>query len=124
MRRALALTAMICLLVQAAVVVSAQAVLWAGAAENWQACQCIHGEHAICPMHHKPAPGSKQCVWRSAGDHSDAVLASLVGVIGFAQQSTGMAAPPEVAVGRPSSSSPVLRSIPPDSPPPRLPIAR
>lgn len=120
-RCALGRIAVACLLSQLAVVSSAHAALWAGAADQWRECQCVHGDHAVCPMHHTPSPDSKRCVWRSAGDHSDVVLASLVGVLGFSQQSLQAVVPgPDSRFARPASESLVARFTPPDSPPPRL----
>ena len=121
MRRLLGPIAVVCLLLQAAVVVSAQTALWMGAADNWRECQCIHGEHAICPMHHARTPGSERCVWRTAGDHSGAVLASLVGVFGFLQPSVPAAIPAHSRVTtRAAAESLVALFTSPDSPPPRL----
>lgn len=83
-------------------------------------CTCSHGDHAICPMHHKPAPGSKLCLMGSAEDAGAAVLTSLFGGVGL------VPAPPSTA--RPDSQRAVvlgdarthsLRPAPPDPPPPR-----
>jgi hypothetical protein len=39
-------------------------------------CTCLHGEHAMCPMHHKLPAG--RCAMRPSADTGAAVLASVL----------------------------------------------
>jgi hypothetical protein len=42
-------------------------------------CACDHGDHAYCPMHHKPDPDHKQC---SMGSGMTGNLAGLTSMFG------------------------------------------
>ena len=46
------------LVMQGALLIAPSVVLLT-AHEETAECTCMHGEHAICPMHHRPAPGSR-----------------------------------------------------------------
>jgi hypothetical protein len=106
---------------QVATVTTAPVVFWIGSGEELLECTCSHGDHAICPMHHKPAPGSKVCPMKSADDSSAAVLTSLLTGVGLLAEPTDLAAPVSiqtVLVTEATRSS--LRPAPPDPPPPRV----
>ena len=120
-RRALGRIAVAWLLCQAATLTLVPTALWSGAAgAHLVECTCSHGDHATCPMHHKPAPGSKLCLMRSANDSGVAVLSWLLNGVGLM---------PATAAGVVPASQPVrvffavtttsLRPAPPDPPPPR-----
>jgi hypothetical protein len=83
-------------------------------------CTCGHGAYAMCPMHHRPV-GTPRCSIRGGGDLATATLAALLGGIGVI--------PTRVLIGEPAvaasriflaDTSRILRSTPPDSPPPRV----
>jgi hypothetical protein len=82
-------------------------------------CTCTHGDHAMCPMHHRSSrPGA--CGMCDTSNPAIALVASLVGLPGLAPpaESTqtairaGYRAPVDV-------SHESLRPVPPDPPPPR-----
>ena len=84
LRRALGRIAVAWLLCQAATLTLVPTAFWSGAAGvHLLECTCAHGDHAICPMHHKPAPGSKLCLMRSANDSGIAVLSWLLNGVGL-----------------------------------------
>lgn len=120
MRRALPRIALTWLLCHAATLTVATTVLWPGHAEGLLECTCAHGDHTYCPMHHKPAPGSKLCLMQSANDTSSAVLSSLFGALGLVATSPqSVALQAERGIGIIDSTTPSLRPAPPDPPPPR-----
>jgi hypothetical protein len=83
-------------------------------------CTCSHGDHATCPMHHKPAAGSKHCTMRSTGDSGSGVLSSLLGPLGlipFRASSISPAPARPLRLVEPATTT--LRTAPPDLPPPR-----
>ena len=83
LRPALGLITAIWLTTQGALLMSTSLVLLAVSHDDATAeCTCVHGSNAICPMHHRPASGSKVCVIGST-DSGLATLGSLV-------QSTGL----------------------------------
>jgi hypothetical protein len=120
MRRVLGRVAIAWLFCQASALTFAPVVFWYGSAEAGRVeCRCTHGDHAVCPMHHKPAPGSKICLMQSADDSSRAVLSWLlnVGVVpapgeAVVLEPTGRRLVFEISVTAPGS-------LPPDPPPPR-----
>jgi hypothetical protein len=119
-RRILRPVVMTWLLCQTATLSLAPIVFSISAAEQLLECTCTHGDHAVCPMHHRPAPDSKLCLMQSADDSSEAVFSPLVGAVGLLPAKTQVAAP---IVERPLISleitAPFLRPAPPDPPPPR-----
>ena len=82
-------------------------------------CTCTHGDHAMCPMHHRStAPGA--CTLRGMSDPAITLLASLVGHPGLSPQSKrGPEIDPLVQSSNTDSFSPSLPPVPPDPPPPR-----
>ena len=120
LRRSLGPIAAVWLVCQTSIVVMVPAVFWAASAEELLECTCTHGDHAMCPMHHKPAPGSPICLMRSANDSGTAVLTALFGAAGVLPAASSVAAPVPIYVlipGEPAATS--LRPAPPDPPPPR-----
>jgi hypothetical protein len=99
----------------------APAVVWASTAEMLLECTCSHGDHAVCPMHHKPAPDAKRCLMRSAQDKSDiAVLGSLFGGLGLTPEVSTASVPTLIApITLAEIVTKALGSDPPDPPPPR-----
>ena len=121
MRRAISRIAVTWLLCQVATLTLAPTVLWFGSGTQLLECTCTHGDHAICPMHHKPAPGSKLCLMGSANDVETGVLTSLFGAGGLLPASTSSVRPEfQRAVVAPRPNARSLHPVPPDPPPPRL----
>jgi hypothetical protein len=119
LRRALHRIAVTFLLCQAATLTLAPTLLWFGSTEELLECTCLHGDHAICPMHHKPVPGSKICLMRGAHDSSVAVF-SWLSHLGVVPTPTGAPVAERPPVSRPIDfPAPSLRPAPPDLPPPR-----
>jgi hypothetical protein len=121
LRRAVAPIAGAWLFCQAATMTVAPVVFSISSTEELLVCTCTHGDHAICPMHHKPAPGTKICLMRSANDNGGtAILTSLLAGVGPIAEQTTIAAPSSISTRiiieatRPSG-----RSAPPDPRPPR-----
>src|SRR5437773_11345069 len=118
-RSALRAIALTWLVMQSAALASTPVLLSLPSHEMEPECSCIHGPNAICPMHHKPAPGSKVCVI-GATDDGLAALTSLFHLTSL------VPAPIEADILAFSDStfvdpaaSPVLQIAAPDLPPPR-----
>lgn len=100
---------------------AATATILAIGSESLLECTCAHGDHAMCPMHHHQAPGSKRCFMRSADADGAAVLTSLFGVVAIAAASPSIASEELAVSPRFTALAPrSLRPVPPDPPPPRL----
>jgi hypothetical protein len=120
LRRVLPGVAFAWLLCQSATLALAPASLWPGSADELLECTCGHGEHAVCPMHHKPAPGSTICLMGRAHDNTTAVLTSLFAGAGPLPAPPAPSAPdarPAIVIAEDTTRS--LRQAPPDPPPPR-----
>jgi len=122
LRRTLGRIAVTWLLCQVSTMTLAPIVMWFGSGEALLECTCTHGDHAICPMHHKPVPGSKICLMGSADNDSTGVLTSVFGGVGLAPAPTPAAVPPGplLAVLALDTTAHSLRPAPPDPPPPRV----
>lgn len=121
LRRILSRIAVAWLVCHAATLTLAPIHLWLGSVEALLECKCTHGDHAICPMHHKPAPGSRLCVMGSASEDGVAVPASLFSGVGPLPTHTYAARPESHrALFVVEYSTLSLRPPPPDPPPPRL----
>jgi len=120
LRRALGPIAVTWLLCQVATIAAAPVVIGLGASEELLECKCTHGDHAICPMHHRPAPGSKICLMGSANNTSTAVLTSLFTGVGLIGDPFQVIAPSSTYTRVRTHGTPLsLRPAPPDPPPPR-----
>jgi hypothetical protein len=121
LRRALGRIAIVWLVCQAATLTLVPTAFSSGSAGiHLVECTCSHGDHATCPMHHKPAPDSKLCLMRSANDSGIAVLSWLLNGVGLVPSTTHGA----VAASQPARvffdvTTASLRPAPPDPPPPR-----
>lgn len=105
---------------QVAGLATAPVVVWISTAEMLLECTCSHGDHAVCPMHHKSDPDSKRCLMRSAQDSSTASLGSLFGGVGLTPVLSTTGEPvPTAAVILTKVTTKSLGSDPPDPPPPR-----
>jgi hypothetical protein len=119
LRRALPRIAVTWLLCQTATLTLAPAILWFGSSEDVLECTCIHGDHAICPMHHKPAPGTKICLMRGAGDSTVAVF-SWLSTIGLTPAAEGVLVAERPPLPRSTDfETPTFHRTPPDPLPPR-----
>lgn len=120
LRRALGRIAVAWLFCQTATMTVAPILLVSGSADSELECTCTHGDHAICPMHHKPAPGSKLCFLRSADPGGIASLSWLFNGVGLlpapAPDITPVAQHIRVRIHVTTASR---RPVPPDPPPPR-----
>lgn len=115
--RPIAVTWLLC---QAATLSLAPIAFSTGTAEQLLECTCTHGDHAVCPMHHKPAPNSTLCLMQSADDNGNAVLGPLLGPVGLLPvqaQVTALLIERSLASLEITTTS--LRPAPPDPPPPR-----
>jgi hypothetical protein len=118
-RHARALLTSLWLVVQAILLISPSIELLA-AHEQIAECTCAHGEHAICPMHHRPAPGSKICLIGSA-DNTLATLGSLFQAAALMPAATPAPVPATTSIWSITSASTIaFRSVSPDPPPPRI----
>jgi len=119
LRNSRALLTTLWLVMQAALLISPSVVLLS-AHEETAECTCTHGEHAICPMHHRPAPGSRICLMGSA-DNTLATLGSLFQAAALMPSATSALVPATTSIASISSSSAIpFRSDSPDPPPPRI----
>ena len=120
LRRALGPVAAVWLSCQIAAVASEPLVAWLTSAEQPSDCTCAHGDHAICPMHHKQVPGSKNCLIRSANGNAATVFASLLGGVGLVAATNPLFGPgPSHTVAVLETTTIPTRSTTPDPPPPR-----
>lgn len=121
LRRALGRLAVSCLVTQALSLALVPTVVFVVAAENAPECTCAHGDHTFCPMHHRPAPGSRRCQVTSDNGVNAAIIASLLGTTGeTAPAPNGLNAPDDRIAATTVAEAPHSLAIPPDSPPPRL----
>jgi len=95
-RRARVVLAACWLVMQSALLISPSVVLLAHE-ETAAECTCAHGDHAICPMHHRSSPGSRICLIGSADD-TLATLGSLFGAAGLIPAMTAAPAPAAIPV--------------------------
>ncbi len=122
LRRAVGRIALTWLLCQVSALILAPTALWFGSSEQLLECTCTHGDHAVCPMHHRPAPGSRLCLMGTADQDGAGVLVSVLGGLGLRPAPAPAAAPPpyELVVASADTAAHSLRPAPPDPPPPRL----
>lgn len=107
------------LVMQTALLIS-PSVMLLSAHEEAAECTCAHGDHAICPMHHRPAPGSRICLMGSA-DNTLATLGSLFQAAALLPSVTSAPVPATTSIASIDSVSTIaFRSVPPDPPPPRI----
>src|SRR5215470_8310805 len=114
-RRALGLLTASWLVTQAALLISPSIALLAAAHEETAAeCTCAHGDHAICPMHHRPAQGTRICLIGSVDD-ALATLGSLFQAAGLMPSMTSASQPAAIPTASIDSASTItFRSAPPD----------
>jgi hypothetical protein len=116
-RRALGPIAAVWLLCQAATLTLVPMLLNVSLAE----CICsTHGADATCPMHHKPAAGTKVCAMQSATTIVPATLDSLISMAGLLPAPLQAIVPVLTADAVLFERSRLTqRPSPPDPPPPR-----
>jgi len=76
LRRALPAIASAWLLCQSATIAAVPVLFWNTSVEDLLECTCAHGNHTICPMHHRPARDSRRCALSSTHDTDTTMLAS------------------------------------------------
>src|ERR1041384_744035 len=76
LRRALPAIASLWLACQSASFAAVPLLFWETSVEDLLECTCAHGNHTICPMHHKPARDSRRCRLSSGHDTDTGMLAS------------------------------------------------
>jgi hypothetical protein len=82
-------------------------------------CTCVHGDHAICPMHHQRAPDAR-CSLRSTNNDAIAVFSSLLAGIGLPRPAVSLAGPFSVTSAAWVEFDRLFtRPTAPDPPPPR-----
>jgi hypothetical protein len=115
-RRALGRVTLACLLSQLATSVVVPAVVFAYSDSDLE-CTCSHGDHAMCPMHHR---SSTRCGMRGAPDLAIALVPALFGFTGVMPAAI---APVPIVSSAPTfdrvTLSPIFRTAPPEGPPPR-----
>lgn len=111
------------LMCQVAGVVAAPVVFWATAHEEAEECTCLHGDHVMCPMHHRRAPNAPhvECVMQGTDDTGAAIFSTLFGGSATLVPSSSVfvGAPPSELVTLTDFATASLRPAPPDPPPPR-----
>ena len=94
-------------------------LLWMALPAAIAECTCAHGDHAICPMHHRRVPATR-CSMGPSDNGDTAILSSML-------TGNGILTPVVVAAVPITASAPVrleirvasLRPAAPDPPPPR-----
>src|SRR5262245_26864230 len=117
-RHARALLTSLWLVMQTALLVSPSIALLTAHEETTE-CTCAHGDHAICPMHHRPAPGSRICLMGSA-DNTLATLGSLFQAAALIPSATPAPVPATTSIASISSSSTIPFRFPRPSASPHL----
>jgi len=94
--------------------------MWTSAADAAVECHCTHGADATCPMHHKPASGTRLCAMQAAGDWTTAALESILGLAAPHERQVAVAEWCEVSRVDAIATAPAsLPCVPPEPPPPR-----
>jgi hypothetical protein len=119
-RRALGRFAALWLVFQLTTLAAAPAVFWTTSHVEPVECTCVHGDHAICPMHHKSAAAMRLCLMQDADTADVAVLTSLLGHAGVLPLALPAIAPVAAYhVVLDAASGPLDRPVSFDPPPPR-----
>jgi hypothetical protein len=104
---------------QVAGLTAAPMVFWIAAPADVVGCTCAHGDHAMCPMHHRPASGTR-CAMQATHGGGTAILSTLLSGVGIITPVTVAVVPaPITAVSRFDLRPASFRPAPPDPPPPR-----
>lgn len=120
-RRVLRGLAVAWVMYQAGTIALSPAVVWLGGATVQVQCRCAHDDHSVCPMHHPPAPDSRDCVIAATHNDGAAVLTAVLGAIGLPSSSAWALLPdPRSAVVFAAAASLIPNTSPPDPPPPRV----
>jgi hypothetical protein len=121
-RRARIVIATVWLLCQAVGVMAAPVTFLVTAGGELE-CTCLHGDHAICPMHHRRPPDAShtRCAMQGTDDTAAVVLSTLLGGAAALMPSASVfiGPPPDEPVRPQIIASTSLRPAPPDPPPPR-----
>ena len=119
-RRLLGRIAVSWLLAHVGAIALSPVVLLVATAATPVECTCAHGDHALCPMHHAPKPGSRNCVIQASGESGLAALGPLFSGVGLPVTPTTLLPLETYDLARRAGSSfTALRPVPPNPPPPR-----
>jgi hypothetical protein len=122
LRRLLGPLAAVWIACQLCFLVGGPIALVARVADEEPECTCTHGDHAMCPMHHRSS-GLPQG-WCAIGCDEGAeagVLASVTGAPGILHSTPRVVDPPSTTtLGEVTSTTAIARPSPPDPPPPRV----
>jgi hypothetical protein len=119
LRRLLGPLAIAWLLCQGTGIALGPVTLWVASAEPELECTCTHGDHSICPMHHRPT-ATPRCAIRAAADVPVAALVTLLAGAGLMPPAASTLPRVPTSTAMPiDNASASVRTAPPDSPPPR-----
>ena len=107
------------LLCQGAGLAAPPVLLWMASPAAIGECTCSHGDHAICPMHHRRTPATRCSIGPSNGVDTAILSTMLTGI--------GLLMPVELQAVPTTTRTPIrlevrvasLRPAAPDPPPPR-----
>jgi len=118
-RRALGRIALASLLSQIALLVAVPVLIVHAEADSLE-CTCTHGDHAMCPMHHRTFTGKGRCAMRGGADLALALVPALLGPTAAMSSPTATSQPAanHVSFVR-ITVSPIRLAVSPDAPPPR-----
>ena len=121
LRRLLGPLAAVWLVFQLSVLVGGPVALAASVGDEEPECTCTHGDHAMCPMHHRSS--GLPAGWCAIGcdDGDAALLASVTGGLGVLQLAPRVVDPPSASPLQPAVlATAFTRPSPPEPPPPRV----
>jgi len=99
----------------------APVVFWTDHGDGVVECTCAHGEHAVCPMHHKSKPGSTICYMQSTSSEDTVLVSSVLTVLGLPAVAPELLGPPSWRGSQWLADFFVSpRPVAPDPPPPRV----
>jgi len=119
LRRILGPIAATWLACQVAGLTAAPLVVWLNAPVGGVECTCTHGDHAMCPMHHRPASDTR-CAVHAAHESGTGVLSTFLSSVGIVTPAQVTLVPAPITAVSLSDRTPApFRPAPPDPPPPR-----
>ena len=118
-RRALRRVALASLLSQVALLAGVPVLIVHAEADSLE-CTCTHGDHAMCPMHHRTFTGKGRCAMRGGADLAIALVPALLGPTASMPAAALSVGPSRKHVSLTRITvSPIRLAVSPDSPPPR-----
>jgi hypothetical protein len=96
------------------------AIVFAMVHGDLEECTCTHGDHTICPMHHRSPASGTRCAMRAAHDSNTVGFPSVFSIAGIIAPTAASAVPTPATVAVPFDLvRPAFRPSSPDPPPPR-----